>query len=828
MGVRSQTDRLHRLLQRLFCPNESGSAATTPREHVYVLIRDAAYGLRLMRRHPLTTCAAIVAIALGVGASTAMFTVIDAVLLELPFTDAERLVVVGLRSARGESTPISVRQFHRWRGRVDAVDSLEAYSMASPVWTGAGDPDRLRLECGSAGLFRMLGVAPAFGRTFLEEEDSLAAPAVMVASHAFWQRRLGGQPGSVGRVLVLDGIPVSVIGVMPKQFDGPRALRRIDGWIPLSWCLESSLAQGRAADRIMVYARLRRDVAASQAEAQMESALEGVASRERVQVHLTPLTDQIYGDDKEPLLALMGAAAFVLLIACANVANLLIGRADARRREIAVRLALGCSRARLLRQLLTESLLFALCGGAAGLLTVIWSLRTMVALMPGGIRRIDHIGVDASVLVACLGMSMAAALLFGLWPAAYAGRVEPGAALKESAGGGTRSRRRMRGALIVVEVALSVALLSGAGLLVKTFLYLRPVDPGFEPEGKLSATISLPRSRYPDSGSWTAFMEDLRQRLVQRPGVQSVAATSYVPLSGFVSTAEVQSVATADPRVTTVYAPRITPDYLGEIGIPILRGRGFTSRDRAGAGVAIANETMARAMWPGQNPLGQQVIVTTLNGTSRKTIVGVSRDVRDSGRRLTSRPELYLPFADEPVSTLRIVVKTRQTPEQMAPLIRKEVAAIDPILPLVGEVEALGSMVSRSVATWRFAASLLGLFAGIAATLAGIGLFAVVAAWVTERTREVGVRMALGASRGEVLRVFLGRGLFLTAVGSVWGVAVAMGTTRFLSAWLVDASPLDGYMLAAATASMAAVCLAATYLAARRAAGINPVVALRS
>jgi putative ABC transport system permease protein len=805
-----------------------GSLRTAPREHLAVLVRDAAYGLRLMRKYPLATAAAILTIALGVGANTAMFTVVNAVLLQLPFEDPGRLVSVLRQDGQGRSASIPLTQFRIWSERIDAVESLAGYSMSSPVWTGTGTPDRLRLECFSANMFSMLGASPAIGRTFVTQDDSPGAPPVVVVSHAFWTDRLGRDPDSIGRVLTLDGMPATVIGVMSKEFDGPRALRRLDGWIPLTPCLESIRAQGRPATTINVYGRLKRDVSPRVAEEQLDATVDQpTLARDGFRVHLSPLTEQIYGDVKKPLLALLGAAGFVLLIACANVASLLLGRVDARRRELAVRAALGCSRVRIVRQLLTESVVFALCGGAAGLLIANWSLGVLVSLMPGGIRRIDHIALDGYVLAACLALSTGTALLFGLLPALYASRLDPGAALKESALLTTPSRRRIRGALIVSEVALSVALLTGAGLMMKTFLHLRPANPGFEPEGKLAATIVLSRPQYPDGPAWTAFIENLRERLRHRSGVQAVVATSYVPLSGFVSTAEIQH-AGGDGSSVTVYAPRVTPDYLSEMGIPVLRGRTFTIRDGPGAGVAIVNETMASRMWPGEDPLGRQILFK--GGPTRvstKTIVGVSRDVRDAGHRPTARSEIYVPFSDEPVPVVRIVVKTPFSAEQMAPVIREEAAVIDPRLP-VGDVEPVTAMVARSVATWRFAASLLATFAGIAATLAAVGLFAVVGGWVTERTPEIGVRMALGAGRGRVLRFFLARGAILTLVGVACGLALAALTTRFLAAWLVDASPLDPPTFAVAATTMAAVGLLSTYLAARRATRIDPMSALRS
>lgn len=805
-----------------------GSLKTAPREHLAVLARDAAYGLRLMRKSPLATGAAILTIALGVGANTAMFTVVNAVLLQLPFEDPSRLVSVLRQDGQGRSAAIPLTQFRTWNERVDAVESLAGYTMSSPVLTGTGAPGSLRLECFSANMFSMLGVSPARGRTFDAQDDTAGAPPVMVVSYPFWAGRLGRDPASIGRALTLDGVPVTVIGVMSKEFDGPRALRRLDGWIPLTPCLESIRTQGRPATTISVYGRLKRGVSARVAAEQMDAAIDQpTPARDGLRVHLSPLTEQIYGDVKKPLLALLGAAGFVLLIACANVASLLLSRVDARRRELAVRAALGCSRSRVVRQLLTESVVFALCGGAAGLLIANWSLGVLVSLMPGGIRRIDHIALDGYVLAACLALSTGTALLFGLLPALQASRLDPGAALKDSALLTTPSRRRIRGALIVSEVALSVALLTGAGLMMKTFLHLRPANPGFEPEGKVAATISLPRPQYAAGPAWTAFIENLRQRLLLRSGVEAVVATSYLPLSGFVSSAEVQHFG-GDGSSVTVYSPRVTPDYFNEMGIPVLRGRAFTIRDGPGAGVAIVNETMASRMWPGQDPLGRQLVFKGgLSPASTKTIVGVSRDVRDTGSRLTARSELYVPFADEPVPVIRIVVKTAFSAEQMAPVIRQEAAAIDLRLP-VGDVEPVTAIVARSVATWRFAASLLATFAGIAATLAAVGLFAVVGGWVTERTPEIGVRIALGAGPGTVLRFFLTRGAMLTLVGVTCGLALAALTTRFLAAWLVDGSPLDRPTFVAAAATMAGVGLLSTYLAARRATSIDPLSALRS
>jgi putative ABC transport system permease protein len=814
-------------LARLWLRTIGGIARTAPREHADVLLTDARYGLRVMRRHPLTTAAAVLTIALGIGANTAMFTVVNAVFLQLPFEEPDRLVSILQEREQGFSAGITATQLRLWNERVDALDALAGYSMATPVLTGIGDPDRLRLECVSPSMFAMLGVPPSLGRTFLDAEDRAGAERVIVVSHSFWANRLGRGPQSLGSTIALDGKPVTVIGVMPKAFDGPRALRRIDGWIPLWPCIHDPEVATRPRITINVYGKLKRDVAAPLAEEQLSAAMEApTLSERRPRVRLDPMVEQIYGDLREPLLALVGAAGFVLLIACANVASLLLSRTQARQRELAMRAALGCTRARVARQLLTESVLFALCGGAAGLLFAKWSLGGLLALMPGYIRRIDHVALDGYVLAACVALSMGAGLLFGLFPALYASRTDPGAALKEYAPGGTPGRGRMRSALIVAEIALSVALLVGAALLLQTFMRLRPVQPGFDPEDKIAATIALPRARYADRQTWFAFEERLRDRLRQRPGVEAVAAVSHLPLSGFIATADVQAAGQNGPSLT-VNTSHVTTDYLNVMGIPIIQGRAFTTADDAAGGVAIVNERMAQRVWPGQSALGRQILFVDGSRQSTKTIIGIARDVRDSGRRLAAGAELYVPLADEPVATFRIVVKARISVERMAPAIRQEVAAIDPLLPVAGDVESVAAIVGRSVATWRFAASLLTTFAGMAVMLAAVGLFAVVGSWVAERTSEIGVRMALGAGRGRVLRLFLVRSAVLTALGIAAGLALAALTTRFLAGWLVETSPLDASAFVGAAAAMGTVSLLATYAAARRATSVDPLIALR-
>jgi putative ABC transport system permease protein len=819
-------------IARLWWRTLRGLAALASREHAHVLMRDARYGVRLMWKHRLTTAAALLTIALGVGANTAMFTVVKAVLLELPFRDPEQLVMVLRETPRGQTLGITRSQFEAWKRESGPFESISALSGAAPILTEAGETRRLSVECVSTSMFATLGVAPSIGRTFTDKEDTEGAPSVLVISHDFWIQRLGGDPAALGRVLTLDDVPATIVGIMPRDFDGPRAGNVRAGWVPLADCVWRNRTEGRPTNTVNVYGRLKPGVSAPVAEAQLEAALESSGSAaESVHIRLSPLTYQILGEVRQPLLALFGAAGCVLLIACANVASLLLGRADARRRELAVRFALGCTRARMVRQLLTESVLFAVCGGAAGLLIANWSIQWMLAMMPGWVPRLAHIEIDGRVLVACLAMSMATGLLFGLLPAWYASQVSPGSTLKDSAVMAGPGRRRARAILIVVEIALSVTLLAGGGLLLKTFLHLRPVNPGFDPRAKVAMTINLPRTRYADERSWRTFLDTLRRRLTDLPDVRGVAAASYLPLSGFISQSDIQIETSQPPRTVTVDSPVVTPDFLSVMGIRILRGRALTTEDRAGgAEVALVNETLARRLWPGEDPLGRQVTVKTQPSTrwSTKTIVGVVHDVRRMGNRLAAGSELYVPFDQNPAPIVRVVISTPRSADEIGPLLKAQIAAIDPRLP-VSDVESVVRITTeRSVATWRFAASLMGAFAIIAMVLACVGLFAIVGCSVTERTTEIGVRMALGASRRVVLQMFVGRAAALTALGLLLGMTLAAFTTRFLSTWLVDTSPLDRTSFAGAAAIMCTVCLLAAYLAARRAAAVDPLTALRA
>jgi putative ABC transport system permease protein len=494
-------------LARLWWRTLRGFVSLAPREHLQIVMRDAEYGLRLMRRHRLATTAAVVTIALGVGANTAMFTVIKAILLDLPYKEPEQLVAILGQTPKGYSAAVTLSQLDAWK-HTTALEGLFGYWGMSPVVTGAGEARRVRCECASPPIFAVLGGTPLAGRTFMAEDDTERAESVVVLHERFWSQVLNRDPNVVGRSLMFDGTPSTVIGIMPAAFVGPRGRDVTDAWLPLADCLRRFRAEKRTVMFVNAYGRLRTGESPRVAEAQLSAAMEpGAERRSPVRVHLQPLTEQLVGDIRTLLLALFAASVFVLLIACSNVASLLLGRADTRRRELAIRVAIGCSRAGIVRQLLTESLVFAMLGGAVGLLFAHWTLQLLVPSMPGWIPGLNRIALDTPVLAGSLVISLTTGLVFGVLPAWSASQVRPGTLLKDSVLGRRPTRKRLRALIVIAEVTLSVALLAGAGLLLKTFFHLRPGNPGFDPARKLVMLINLPRGRYPDANAWRTFID---------------------------------------------------------------------------------------------------------------------------------------------------------------------------------------------------------------------------------------------------------------------------------------------------------------------------------
>jgi len=816
----------------LWARTVGGVVALAPREHGAILARDAAFGLRVMRRNPGTTLAAILTMALGIGANTAMFSVVNAVLLGLPFKDQDRVFRLATESKQGRQPPaLTASALGNWQN-TPGFEAVAGFWSEGRVVTGS-EVERVGVECVSPSLFRVLGVSPAIGRVFGDTDDRAGAAPVIVLSHEFWSGRLGADPSIVGRTITMNDVPVTVLGVMPPAFGGPFARARVAGWAPLEPLLAKSRASGRLADPMVnVFAKLRPGVSVQAAIAPLEATLRVLAPEDpSARMVAIPIAEQITGDVRPMLIALWGATAFVLLIGAANIAGLLFGRAETRRHEMAVRLALGSARARIVRQLLTESVLLCLIGGLAGVVMAAWGLHVIVAMLPGGMPGADRISLDGRVLAVSVTVSLATGLLFGLWPALQASSVAPSFSWGGRAATPAPSRGSARSVLVAAEVALSLALLVGAGLVVKTFFHLRPASPGFDPSGKIVVGVALPAARYSSEVMRLAFYDELAGRLGATHGVAGVSAASVLPLSGFGDFARFTR-EDADPsaKPARVFASTVTANFFSEMSIAVVQGRAFSESDRAdGQPVVIVNQVLARSVGAtGRGVLGTRlVVIDDTSGTATRTIVGIVGDTRIMGGVVAPRPQMYLPFAQTSGFSRQFVLRVTQPIGTMAPVLRQAIRSLDPRLP-TGSITAMTDDVDSTVAGWRFAAILMGGFAVLAIVLAAVGLLAVVAGSVNDRTREIGVRIALGAQAGDVLRTVLSRALVSTTAGLAAGIGLALGTTQFLSDWLVDVSPFDGRTFVLASLAMTLVAVIASYIPARRALRVDPIRALRT
>lgn len=790
---------------------------------------DLVHAVRLMRKRPGSTLAAIGTVAVGIGASTAMFSVVNAVLFGLPFRDLNRLALISWSAPRGDNPRVTGLALAAWESHPSGFDLLAGDVLSGAILTGTGEATRLSLERVSASLFPLLGVPPLRGRTFTEAENRPGGDAVAVLAYACWVRQFGSDPAIIGQRITLDGQPVTVLGIMPTGFNGPLVRETTDLWMPLGPALAKSPSPS-----LMAFGKRAANVSLTAAVSSLEAAFHPDGPRSPglsvPRLVATPLSERVLGDVRQPLLFLSGAAICILLIACANVAGLLAGLVEDRRRELAVRLALGCPRSRLIRQLLTESVLFGIAGGGLGLALAVWILHVIVSLLPGGIPGASRIAIDGRVLAMCAAVSLGTGVLFGLLPAAFASGIAPGASLAGRDDLGARRRPLARSGLVTLEIALSLALLVGAALLVKTFLHVRPDHPGFDPAGKVVVSITLPAARYPTDAARTVFFDDLAYRLRAQPGVLEVSAASMLPLSGLASLAYVAAgdAGPQTPRVR-VFGPVVTPNYFREMAIPVVAGRSLEDRDGPESPpVAVVNEAFARRFSPDRSIVGTQMVVKDdYRPETVKTIVGVVGDTRLFGNILQARMQLYEPLAQASAPGRTLVVHTALDAAHASTLVRHEVAALDPRLPL-GPIEAMSAMMERSVVWWHFGASLMTAFAAIALLLAVVGLFGVVAASVAARTREIGVRIALGARPAAVLGAILRRAVGVTALGLFAGLGLALVTTRFLADWMVDVSPLDPSTFVEAFAGMTVLVLIASYLPARRALAIDPIQTLRA
>jgi putative ABC transport system permease protein len=799
---------------------------------------DLRYGLRALLKNPGFTAVAVIALALGIGANSAIFSVVNTVLLRpLPYADPDRLVMVwedDTKHGYPRDTPAPAN-FFDWRAQNQVFEGMSATADQSFNLTGVGDPERVDGQAVSANLFSLLGVEPQVGRAFLPEEDQPGEGRVVIMGHALWQRRFGADQGIVGKPVTLNGLSYTVVGVMPPGFQFPG--REEELWVPLA--LTPQQAARRGSHYLRVVARLKPGVTVEQAQAEMNT----IAARLQQQypdanaevgAAVVSLHEQVVGDIKPALLVLLGAVGLVLLIACANVANLLLARAASRQKETALRIALGASRWRLVRQFLTESVLLAALGGVVGLLLSVWGVSVLKSFIPENVSQVKAVAVDARVLAFTVLVSLLTGLLFGLAPATQASNFDLNETLKEggrdSSSGGRG--KRLRGLLVVAEVAVSLVLLIGAGLLINSFLRLRSVDPGFRTDHLLTMRVVLPQQKYPDQARRSAFYDELIRRVEAVPGVKSAAVTNWIPLVNQGDSVGVSVEGRPDPGPNRpIVATRVvSPHYFQAMGIKLLSGRDFDERtDRADTpAVVVIDETMAKRLWPGEDPLGRRVTPGSPDSPDDWCqVVGVVKDVRQFELTAEPKPQMYMLYAQADFFAPRhLVVNTSVEPMSLAATVRKTVWDVDRDQP-VSNVSTMEEVLSGSIARQRFSTLLLGVFAGVALVLAAVGLYGVMSYSVAQRTREIGLRMALGAQRGDVLRMVVGQGLKLVLVGVAIGLAAAFALTRVMSSLLFGVSATDPATLAAISLLLISVAALASYIPARRATRVDPLIALR-
>jgi putative ABC transport system permease protein len=805
---------------------------------LHELGQDLRFGFRTLLKNPSFTAIAVIALALGIGANSAIFSVVNTVLLRpLPYKDPDRLVMVwedATRHGYPRDTP-AVANYLDWRTQNHVFEEMAAVADQSLNLTGVGDPERLEGSGANASLFTVLGVAPQIGRAFTAEEDQAGANRVVLLSNGLWARRFGADPAIVGKQITLNGQPHTVVGIMPAQFQFPS--QDVELWVPLAFSQQQAANRGR--HYLQVVARLKQGVTLAQAQAEMNT----IASRLQQQnpqqntdlgAAVVPLHEQVVGDIRPALLILLGAVGLVLLIACANVANLLLARAAVRQKEIAVRVAFGASRWRLIRQFLTESVLLAAIGGAFGLVLSVIGIKLLPRFIPPNISQVKTIALDSRVLGFTILVSLLTGVIFGLFPALQASMFKPNETLKEGGRDSSSGNRgnRMRALLVIAEVAVSLVLLIGAGLLINSFLRLRNLDPGFNSQNLLTMRIVLPDLKYPDQAHRSAFYTDLIQRVEALPGVKSAAVTTNLPLyrQGNSTGVEIEGRPAPPPGQEIIITTRvISPKYLTTMGIPLLRGRQFGPEETAKMpGAVIISETMARRYWPNEDPLGKRLTPGRNAGPEDWfQIIGIAKDVKQFELTAASKPQMYLPYVQADFFAPRdLVVKTDVDPIGMAATVRRAVWEIDKDQP-VSNIKTMDEIAAESVARQRFSMLLLAIFAGVALVLAAVGIYGVMSYSVTQRRNEIGIRMALGAQRSDVLKLTVGQGLKLVLVGVSVGLVGAFVLTRLMVSLLFGVGATDPGTFIGISVILVSVALIASYIPARRATKVDPLVALR-
>jgi putative ABC transport system permease protein len=810
------------------------------------LMADLRYGLRVLRRNPGFAAIAISILALGVGATTAIFSVVNAVMLKpLPFLTADRLVrIESVIVATWRGGVASYPDFLDWRARNHVFEGMAAFRTTDFTLIGPHEPLHLQGVVVSAQLFSLLGATPGLGRGFLPVEDNPAAVSgtdPVILSYGLWQREFGADTSVVGRAIQLGGQPFTVIGVMPQGFQFPVQAEPVELWTTVAIDAGggvNAMTTQRGAHYLDVVALLKPGVTPSQAEAEMTT-ITSALNKEHPEnkprtARVVPELRRLVGDLRTPLLVLLGAVGCVLLIVCANVANLLLARASGRHKEMAIRAALGASRRRARCQLLTESIALGLIGGGLGLVLALWSLKFLVQLIPAGFPRLDAIGIDTRMLSFTFLISLVAGIFFGLAPALRASKMSFTESLKESgrgSGSGAKEHTHLRDVLVVSEVALAVVLLAGAGLLIQSFLRLTRVDPGFDSHRVLTFQLDSPARR--QGSQLPAFFREVVARISALPGVTSASAVASLPLTGdnIGGSIEIEGHSTPMESRPSADFNAVEPDYFATVGVPLIAGRDFTKRDDSNSTpVVIVNRTLAQRFFPNQDPIGKRVRPGIGNGYSQgeppmREVVGVIGDVKQS-LRAEAAPEVYAPLAQSPFGTMFLVVRTAKDPRSLIEAARRQVASVDKRVPIY-HVATLDQYFAQSVAGPRFNTLLLSGFAGLAVLLACLGVYGVMSYVVAQRTHEIGVRMALGAETGKVLRWVLGRGFLLSSLGVTIGLVVSFGFTRLLAGLLYGVRATDPVVFAIAPLTLLGVASLATYVPARRAAKVDPVIALR-
>ena len=807
------------------------------------LLQDIRYGTRMLFKNPGFTIVAVLALTLGIGANSAIFSVVNAVLLRpLAYHESERLVFLSERSQVLEGMSIAYPNFLDWREQNNSFENIGVFRTQSYNLTGNGEPERIIAGQVSADLFTVLRVNAAIGRIFTNDEDKPGADPVVVLTHGLWQRRLGGDPGIIGQTLTLDGRSFTVIGIMPPSFLFPN---RVEMWTPVGLRAKDPGWESRGNHPgLYAMARLKPGLTVEQARddleivaANLEKQFPNTNTGNRATI--TPALENVVRRIRPALLVLLSAVGFVLLIACANVANLLLARATNRQKEIAIRTALGASRTRIVRQLLTESLLLSFAGGVLGLALAQAGVKLLTAISPDSIPRFAEIGLDLRVVAFTLAVSVLTGVIFGLAPAIQASKPDLNETLKEAGRGSTGRRHILRSALVVSEVALTLILLIGAGLMIRSFYHLQRVDPGFVPDNLLTFSVALPQKKYAEAQQRVNFYQQLLQNLRALPGVQSVGMATGLPLgnngwqSGFWIEGRPDPPQGQQPLSEVAF---ISPDYFDAMRMTLLNGRNFTEQDVqpppapntppgpfSRPTVTIIDEEFARRYWPDENPVGQQIRFWG----GKVTVVGVVRRVRMEGLSTDSdRVQSYYPFLQNPSGGMTIVVRTTGDPASLSNVVRQQVLSIDPDQPTY-EVQTMGQIWTDSIAPERLYLMLLGTFGAVALVLAAVGIYGVMAYSVTQRTHEIGIRMALGAGQGNVLGMVIRQGMTLAVLGLVIGLAGAWLATRAMASLLFGISARDPMTFVLISLVLAAVALGACFIPALRATKVDPMIALR-